>query len=118
MSCIDIIRPLDNDPGEFMKTSLRFRLACALCLLLIGLLVGLLAHSVPASTLCGCMEAQDDAVVGWEFDTCLVCQLQSGVIFTAILSLFSDGKMFRMDHLANLTHLEHADQISRPPIRV
>src|SRR5690349_21580894 len=98
MSSIDIIRTLDNNPGEFMKTSQRFHLACAVCLLLIGLL----AHSVPASTLCGCMETQDDAAVGWEFDTCLVCQLQTGVIFTVILSLLSDGKLFRMDHLPNL----------------
>ena len=97
---------------ETMNTSQRLCLAFTLCLLLFGLAV----HAVPSVSSCTCVEIQNDKDIASGFDACLVCQLQSGLIETSFSSLFSDSTPSGVNKPANSAPLEHADQISHPPI--
>lgn len=95
-----------------MNTSQRLYLTVTLCLLLFGLM----AHSMPSSSLCSCAEIQANTDIASGFDACLVCQLQSGVIDTSFSSLFSKSILPGVNSPAESTPLEHGDQISHPPI--
>ena len=101
-----------DNPGETMNTSQRLFLAVTLCLLLFGLM----AHSMPSSSLCSCAEIQDNTDIASGSDVCLVCQLQSGIIDISFSSLFSKSILAGANSPAESTPLEHGDQISHPPI--
>ena len=95
-----------------MNISQRLILTLTLCLLMIGLA----AHSVPAVSLCTCVEETEGGNGVSEVDACLVCQLQSGVLTAALPTPMAGGKLPGVIHLPIRIPLERADQISHPPI--
>ena len=96
--------------SEVMNSPQRFCLVITLCLLLFGLAV----HTVPSS--CSCNETRLDTSFPSGAESCLVCQLQSGLIDTSSKAPFSDRAVFTIDNQAESSPLEYADQISHPPI--
>lgn len=108
LTFVYIITMLDT-MREVMNSSQRF----CLVLILFMLLFGLAAHVTPAS--CSCTVVRVDRDFASSAESCLMCQLQSGLIDTSITSPFSDKVLFSVDNQAELSPLEHAYQILHPP---
>lgn len=95
-----------------MNISQRLILTLTLCLLMIGLV----AHSVPAVSLCACVKATEGGNNTSGVDACLVCQLQSGMLTASLPTPMADGKSPGVIQLPIRIPLERADKISHPPI--
>ena len=94
-----------------MNSPQRFFLILTLSLLLLGLA----AHSAPAS-LCACADSLDDAKSTSGLDACLVCQLETGAYATLVLVVLPDNKPSSVNNAASLSPLKHAAEIPHPPI--
>ena len=66
---------MDRCSDELMNTLRRLLLAVTLTLLLFGLA----AHSLPTSSLCGCVSVPQEGSGASNPDLCLICQLQTGI---------------------------------------
>ncbi len=94
-----------------MKKNHLFFLALTLSLFLIALA----AHSVPASSLCVCTEPAGSTARTSGLETCLVCQLQTGVVTTNISPVIPDDELDEVDCPSSQIPQKHADQIPHPP---
>jgi len=79
-------------------------------------LVGLSAHVLPAAPLCECVSrAQEDARSS-NLDTCLVCQLQTGIHSAPCLADPNHEIAQQVNIRLNLRSLERVFPVLHPPI--
>ncbi len=94
-----------------MKTNHLFLLVLTLSLFL----VALTAHSIPASSLCVCIEPAGSVARTSGLEACLVCQLQTGVVTATISPIVPDDVLVEVDCPSSQSPQKHADQIPHPP---
>jgi hypothetical protein len=102
----------DDLPAELMNISQRFLLVFTLSLLLLGLA----AHAVPSVSVCACADISESQAGSPGLDACLVCQLQTGIQVSSVSALAPGDEISEVVSILFLIPLEHATQISRPPI--